>query len=98
MLQESNGDGLIFQNTREPTQAIIIAAALASLIVGVALGLLLTWVIWPVEFKNADPADLREKGRKLFAGPVDFIWAAAKIDGLPPMGPTEIAFAGRSNV
>lgn len=59
MLQESNGDGLIFQNTREPTRAIIIAAALASLIIGVALGLLLTWVIWPVEFKNADPADLR---------------------------------------
>lgn len=45
-----------------------------------------------------DEADLREKGRKLFAGPCDFIWAAAKIDGLPPMGPTEIAFAGRSNV
>ncbi len=59
MLQESNGDGLIFQNTREPTRAIILAAALASLIVGVALGLLLTWVIWPVEFKDADPADLR---------------------------------------
>ncbi|MDB5509280.1 MAG: YihA family ribosome biosis GTP-binding protein [Hyphomicrobiales bacterium] len=45
-----------------------------------------------------DAADLREKGRKLFAGPCEFIWAAAKIDGLPPMGPTEIAFAGRSNV
>jgi GTP-binding protein len=47
---------------------------------------------------EADPADLRERGRKLFAGNVEFIWAAAKIDGLPPMGPTEIAFAGRSNV
>ncbi|MBV1702253.1 MAG: ribosome biogenesis GTP-binding protein YihA/YsxC [Hyphomicrobiales bacterium] len=39
-----------------------------------------------------------EPGRKLFALPCDFIWAAAKIDGLPPMGPPEIAFAGRSNV
>lgn len=47
---------------------------------------------------DTEPLDLREKGRKLFAGPVEFIWAAAKIDGLPPMGPTEIAFAGRSNV
>ena len=58
-MQELNGDGLIFQNTRELTQGTIIAAALSSLIAGVALGLLFTWVIWPVEFKNADAADLR---------------------------------------
>lgn len=43
-------------------------------------------------------ADLLEAGRKLFAGPAEFIWAAARADGLPPMGPIEIAFAGRSNV
>lgn len=43
-------------------------------------------------------ARLSEQGRKLFAGPIEFIWAAAKIDGLPPIGPVEIAFAGRSNV
>ena len=42
--------------------------------------------------------DYLEAGRKLFALECDFIWAAAKIDGLPPMGPLEIAFAGRSNV
>lgn len=42
--------------------------------------------------------DFIEEGRKLFAGPCDFIWGAAKIDGLPPMGPPEIAFVGRSNV
>ena len=58
-LQESNGDDLIFQDTRELTRGWIIAAALASLIVGVALGLLLTWVLWPIEFTNAEPADLR---------------------------------------
>ena len=44
-----------------------------------------------------DPEMLMERGRKLFAGPCDFIWAASKIDGLPPLGPAEIAFAGRSN-
>ena len=43
-------------------------------------------------------ADFAEAGRKLFAGPADFRWAARRIDGLPPMGPVEIAFAGRSNV
>ena len=39
-----------------------------------------------------------EAGRKLFAGPCDFFFAAAKSDGLPPIGAPEIAFAGRSNV
>jgi GTP-binding protein len=43
-------------------------------------------------------ADFLEAGRKLFAGPCEFIFAAAKADGLPPIGPPEIAFAGRSNV
>ena len=47
---------------------------------------------------EADAADLAEVGRKLFAGECQFIWAGAKADELPPLGPAEIAFAGRSNV
>lgn len=47
---------------------------------------------------SAAARDFMEEGRLLFAGFCDFMWAASKIDGLPPMGPTEIAFAGRSNV
>jgi GTP-binding protein len=48
---------------------------------------------------ESEPAlDFAEIGRKLFAQNCEFIWAADKIDGLPPMGPVEIAFAGRSNV
>jgi GTP-binding protein len=39
-----------------------------------------------------------EAGRKLFAGEAGFIWAASRIDNLPPMSGVEIAFAGRSNV
>ncbi|HEY8581109.1 MAG TPA: ribosome biogenesis GTP-binding protein YihA/YsxC [Beijerinckiaceae bacterium] len=50
------------------------------------------------ETTRPDDEDLIEAGRRLFAGPCEFIWAAAKIDGLPPEGPLEIAFAGRSNV
>ncbi len=42
--------------------------------------------------------DFAEAGRKLFAGPCEFIYAAAGVDALPPIGPPEIAFAGRSNV
>ncbi len=39
-----------------------------------------------------------EAGRKLFAGEAGFVWAASRIDNLPPMAGLEIAFAGRSNV
>jgi GTP-binding protein len=42
--------------------------------------------------------DFIEIGRKLFAGPCDFIWAVVEEDKLPLLGPPEIAFAGRSNV
>lgn len=42
--------------------------------------------------------DFVEAGRKLFAGPAEFFWAASRIDNLPPMTGVEIAFAGRSNV
>jgi GTP-binding protein len=42
--------------------------------------------------------DFAEAGRKLFAGPCDFIFAAARADALAPIGPPEVAFAGRSNV
>lgn len=42
--------------------------------------------------------EFAEKGRKLFAGPCEFFFASVAVDGLPPMGAPEIAFAGRSNV
>jgi GTP-binding protein len=42
--------------------------------------------------------DFREAGRKLFAAECAFIWGATELAQLPPPGPHEIAFAGRSNV
>lgn len=39
-----------------------------------------------------------EEARRIFAGPCDFVWGAAKMDNLPPPDFSEIAFAGRSNV
>ncbi len=39
-----------------------------------------------------------EQGRKIFAGPCEFIGAVNNLDGLPPTSLPEIAFAGRSNV
>lgn len=43
-------------------------------------------------------AELIEAGRRLFAADWRFAYAAPSIETLPPMGATEIAFAGRSNV
>lgn len=39
-----------------------------------------------------------DAGRRLFAGPVDFLKGVVAMDGLPPPDRTEICFAGRSNV
>lgn len=39
-----------------------------------------------------------EAGRKLFAGPVDFVKGVVAMSGLPPADRLEICFAGRSNV
>ena len=45
-----------------------------------------------------DDARFLEAGRLIFAGEADFKWAADKFESLPPIGDSEIAFAGRSNV
>ena len=39
-----------------------------------------------------------EAGRRLFAGPVDFVKGGVAMSGLPPADRAEICFAGRSNV
>lgn len=39
-----------------------------------------------------------EAARKLFAGPCDFMAGVATLEQLPPVGPAEVAFIGRSNV
>ncbi|MBP7001398.1 ribosome biogenesis GTP-binding protein YihA/YsxC [Amaricoccus sp.] len=44
-----------------------------------------------------DP-EAAERGRKLFAGPVEFLKGVVAMDGLPPADRVEVCFAGRSNV
>ena len=46
----------------------------------------------------AHSADALERARILFCGPCDFMLGVVSMGTLPPEGPTEIAFAGRSNV
>ena len=42
-------------------------------------------------------ADLIEAGRRLFAAECRFVYAAQRLDQLPPASGPEVAFAGRSN-
>jgi GTP-binding protein len=45
-----------------------------------------------------DDPEALERGRRLFAGPCDFLKGVVALDGLPPADRLEVAFAGRSNV
>ena len=50
-------------------------------------------------FPEAAPdAAALEAGRRLFAGPVEFVKGVVAMDGLPPADRMEVCFAGRSNV
>ena len=46
---------------------------------------------------DPDAPDI-EAGRRLFAGPTDFVKGVVAMDGLPPADRIEVCFAGRSNV
>ena len=50
------------------------------------------------EDQPLDDGELAERARKLFAGPIDFLKSAPKLEHLPDPTVPEIAFAGRSNV
>ncbi|MGB0799499.1 MAG: ribosome biogenesis GTP-binding protein YihA/YsxC [Planktomarina sp.] len=55
-------------------------------------------MIMPFPIAEPASADAEEFGRKLFAGPVDFIKGVVAMDGLPDADRIEVCFAGRSNV
>jgi GTP-binding protein len=47
--------------------------------------------------EEEDNTEALERGRLLFARDCDFVLGAATLDGIPPVGLPEVAFAGRSN-
>ena len=52
----------------------------------------------PFPIAPAPEPEAEERGRKLFAGPVEFLKGVVALDGLPPADRAEVCFAGRSNV
>ncbi len=51
---------------------------MTSLALGVAIGLLITWVFWPVQYSNADAADLRPSIKDEY---IRMIGGAYQVDG-----------------
>lgn len=51
-----------------------------------------------IDREEQERADLGERARKLFAGPITFLKSAPRLEHLPDPVAPEIAFAGRSNV
>jgi GTP-binding protein len=54
--------------------------------------------VLPFPEASAPETEAAERGRLLFAGPVDFLKGVVAMDGLPPADRAEVCFAGRSNV
>lgn len=52
----------------------------------------------PAPLPETPDAAAIEEGRILFAGLCEFVAGAGSVETLPPLGATEVAFAGRSNV
>ena len=52
----------------------------------------------PFPLAETPDAATAERGRKLFAGQVEFLKGMVAMDGLPPADRAEVCFAGRSNV
>ncbi|GAB4389374.1 ribosome biogenesis GTP-binding protein YihA/YsxC [Albidovulum sp.] len=52
----------------------------------------------PFSVASAPGAEALERGRLLFAGPVDFLKGVVAMEALPPPDRVEVCFAGRSNV
>lgn len=52
----------------------------------------------PFPLAAAPDPEAAERGRLLFAGPVDFVKGVVAMDALPPPDRLEVCFAGRSNV
>jgi GTP-binding protein len=56
--------------------------------------------VMALPFPEAETPDeaAQERGRLLFAGPVEFLKGVVAMSGLPPADRAEVCFAGRSNV
>ncbi len=58
----------------------------------------MTALPFPFPVAPVPEPDAAERGRLMFAGPVEFVKGVVAMEGLPPADRGEVCFAGRSNV
>ncbi len=58
----------------------LLLLGLVGLVLGVALGLLIGWVLWPVQYTNTAPAQLRQDYRNDY---ILMVAAAYRVEGHP---------------
>jgi hypothetical protein len=78
---QSNGDELIGNDARSSESGrrfLIGGAALTSVALGIAIGLVIAWGVWPVQYANADPVDLRQSCKDDY---IRMISVAYQMDG-----------------
>lgn len=63
--------------TRHESGALLIAL-FAGVAIGLALGLTLTWVVWPLQYYDTDPVDLRSEHKEDY---IVLVGAAYAVDG-----------------
>src|SRR5437867_3987426 len=59
-------------------RGLFLGGALAGFLIGIALGLAIAWVYWPVTYTDAEPADLRLDEKEDF---IKMIAASYSVDG-----------------
>jgi hypothetical protein len=64
--------------TTQRGSGVLLIALFGGAAIGFALGLMLTWVIWPVQYDNTDPVDLRPEHKEDY---IVLVGASYAVDG-----------------
>ena len=77
-----------------PRRSVLGIAALISLVLGLLIGLAVTWVVWPVQYSNTDAADLRPAYKDDY---LRMISAAYQVNGDLAAAKQQLSQLGLSN-
>ena len=64
--------------TTQRGSGVLLIALFVGVATGLALGLTLTWVVWPVQYYDTDPVDLRLEHKEDY---IALVGAAYAVDG-----------------
>ena len=82
------------ETIQPPRRSVVGISALTSLALGLAIGLAITWLLWPVQYSNADATDLRPSIKDDY---IRMIGAAYQLDGDPAAAKQRLNQLGLNN-